>query len=83
MSQYTIQVHEGRFAVIDPSDNVVDLFDTETEALEEILRCCKEDAQWACAKDLITASIKTLAEEHGLDREAARRIIRDATDVVG
>ena len=82
-ASYVIKVREGHYDVIDPDDNVVDSFDTETEALEEILRCRAEDVVWDSAKGLIAASIQTLAEEHDLDRETARRIIRDATDVVG
>jgi hypothetical protein len=82
VSEYTIKVHEGHYDVIDPDDNIVDSFDTEIEALEEISRCRAEDAVWDSAKGLIATSIQTLAEEHDLDRETARRIIRDATDVV-
>jgi len=82
MPDYVIKVREGHYDVIDPDDNVVDSFDTEIEALEEILRCYQEDAVWDSAKGLIAASIQTLAEEHDLDRETARRIIRDATEVV-
>jgi hypothetical protein len=83
MSQYTIRVHEGHYHVIDPSDNVVDSFDTEIEALEEIRRCHAEDVVWDSAKGLIAASIQTLAEMHDLDHDTARRMIRDATEVVG
>jgi len=83
MAQYTIKVREGHYDVIDPSDNVVDSFDTEIEALEEIRRCHAEDVVWDSAKGLIAASIQTLAEMHDLDHDTARRMIRDATEVVG
>jgi hypothetical protein len=82
MAQYTIKVREGHYDVIDPSDNVVDSFDTEIEALQEIRRCHAEDVVWDSAKGLIAASIQTLAEMHDLDHDTARRMIRDATDVV-
>ena len=83
MAQYTIKVREGHYDVIDPSDNVVDSFDTEIEALQEIRRCHAEDVVWDSAKGLIAASIQTLAEMHDLDHDTARRMIRDATEVVG
>ena len=83
MPGYTIKVREGQYEVIDPSDNVVDSFDTEIEALEEIRRCHAEDVVWDSAKGLIAASIQTLAEQHGLDRDAARRMVKDASEVVG
>jgi hypothetical protein len=82
MADYMIKLNDGHYDVIDPSDNVVDSFDTEIEALEEIRRCYAEDVVWDCAKVLVVTSIQTLAEMHNLDQDAARRIIRDATEVV-
>jgi hypothetical protein len=81
MTDYMIKFCEGRFEVIDPIGNVVARFDTASEGLEEIRRCRAEDVIWGSAKSLVAASIQTLAEQHGLDHDTARRMINDAAEV--
>jgi hypothetical protein len=76
-----IELAGPAFIVMDPWGERVNTYPTEDAAKQDIERCKREDAMWETAKLLVDTAIKAHMQMHGVDRETARRLIRDAAEV--
>jgi hypothetical protein len=80
ITEYRIEPVGSQFIVIDPWNEIVGRYTSEEEAQQNIERCKKEDAISETARLLVDNAIKANMQLNGVDRETARRAIRDAAE---
>ncbi len=80
---YRVECVGSQFIVVDPAGEIVNRYNTEDAALQDIERCKKEDAMFETGKTLIDLAIKAHMQRFGIDRETAVYWIRTASEVVG
>ena len=80
-NDYRIEPVGTAFIVIDGLGEQVNTYPTEDAAQQDIERCHKEDAMWETAKQLVDTAIKAHMRIHDVDRETAKRLIRDSAEV--
>ncbi len=70
--EYQILGDDGKFMAIDSTDEVVGVYQTEQAAEHDINRAKLEDAMYKHAKILFHASVASVMNEFGVDRDTPR-----------
>jgi len=81
-SDYRIESNGTAYTVTDPLGERVGVYDTEDAAQSAVDRNKAEDETWETAKLLFDLAVKTLMQMQGVERDTARRLMRDAAEVV-
>ena len=78
--EYQILKDDGRFITIDSTNEVVGAYDCEQEAARDFERAKLEDAMFKHSKILFHASVTSVMNEFGVDRETARYWVATASE---
>ena len=78
--EYDIVVQANKFVVIDSTDEVVEVFNTEQEAIRDIERARLEDAMYKHSKILFHAAIASVMTSFDVDRDTARYWVATASE---
>ena len=78
--EYRITKDHEKFVAIDSTDDVVGVFDTEQEAARVVERAKLEDAIYKHSKILFHATIASVMNSFGVDRDTARYWVATAAE---
>lgn len=78
--EYQILKHDSRFIAIDSTNEVVGVYDTEQNAERDVNLAKLEDAIFKHAKILFHASVASLMNDFGVDRDTARYRVATASE---
>lgn len=80
--RYHIKPVEGVFLVVDAAGERISTCPTEEAARQEIADCERDDMLFYDARAFVEAAVENMMKKHGLDRQAAKRWVTDAAEVV-
>jgi hypothetical protein len=78
--EYQILKDDGKFIAIDSTNEVVGAYKTEQDAERNVNRAKLEDAMYKHAKILFHASVASVMNEFGVDRDTARYWVATASE---
>jgi hypothetical protein len=78
--EYKVVIQANKFVAIDSTDDVVGVYDTEQEATRDVERAKPGDAMCKHAKILFHASVVSVMNEFGVDRDTARYWVSTASE---
>ena len=78
--EYRINRDVDGFVAIDSTNEVLGVFETEQEMKRDVERAKLEDAMYQHAKILFHASVASVMNEFGVDRDTARYWVATASE---
>jgi hypothetical protein len=77
---YRMTVHGAEFIIGHDDGGTVEVYKTEKEARQGIVKCQRDDLMLKTARALVKKAVNALMRAHQIDRRAAQGWIREAAD---